>query len=121
MGLIMTDLQVKRVYDPPDPSDGTRVLVDRLWPRGLTKEKAKLDLWLREIAPSDDLRKRFRHEPELWEEFQRHYHDELRGRAEAVGQLKQLAAKGRVTLLYAAQNQTYNNAVALANWLRKRG
>jgi uncharacterized protein YeaO (DUF488 family) len=117
MGL---DVAVKRVYDPSEQADGQRVLVDRLWPRGLSRERAELTLWLKDIAPSDELRHWFDHKAERWEEFQRRYAAELAGKAEALRELGNLLENGRVTLLYAAHDEKHNNAVALAVWLRNR-
>lgn len=114
------DLTVKRIYEPPAPDDGQRVLVDRIWPRGISKEDAALTLWLREIAPSDELRKWFGHEPARWAEFRERYAAELDGNGEAVAQLRGLLGKGRVTLLYGAHDEAHNNAVALAGYLRGR-
>ena len=112
------DIRVKRVYEPARPADGQRVLVDRLWPRGVSKEKAALTLWLKDIAPSDELRHWFDHKAERWEEFQRRYAAELADREEPLRQLGNLLDNGRVTLLYGAHDETHNNAVALAAWLR---
>jgi len=109
--------KLKRVYDPPSPDDGARILVDRLWPRGLTKEKAALDLWMKEISPSTELRKWFDHDPAKWAGFQAHYRDELKARPELVDELRQKARQGTVTLLYAARNEAQNEAVALKAFL----
>ena len=114
------DLVVKRIYESPAPDDGQRVLVDRVWPRGVRKEHAALSLWLKEIAPSEDLRKWFGHEPERWAEFQRRYRAELDGNGEAVAQLRGLLGKGKVTLLYGAHDEVHNNAVVLAGYLSAR-
>jgi uncharacterized protein YeaO (DUF488 family) len=113
---------LKRVYDPPEAGDGTRVLVDRLWPRGLSKEKARIDLWLRDIAPSDALRKRFHRKPADWNAFCAAYDAELEGEAAqaAVKELRAQLRKGRVTLLYAARDERHNNAVALQMWLKRK-
>jgi uncharacterized protein YeaO (DUF488 family) len=111
------DLMVKRIYEPPAPDDGQRVLVDRLWPRGVSKEHAALALWLKEIAPSDELRKWFGHEPARWAEFQERYRAELDRNDEAVAQLRALLRHGKMTLLYGAHDETHNNAVALAGYL----
>ena len=108
---------LKRVYDPPAKSDGTRVLVDRLWPRGLTKEKAELDEWLKELGPSTVLRKWFGHEPARWTEFLRRYFRELDANAELVTHLRALGRRGRVTLLFGARNPDQNQAVALLKYL----
>jgi uncharacterized protein YeaO (DUF488 family) len=112
-------MNIKRVYDKPDKEDGTRVLVDRLWPRGLTKEKAKIDLWLKEIAPSNELRKWFGHDPEKWDEFRKRYHDELRGNEEQVSLLKEQVKKGEVTLVYSANDKEHNQAVALKEFFSR--
>ena len=114
------DLMVKRIYEPPAAEDGQRVLVDRIWPRGVSKEHAALTLWLKEIAPSDALRKWFGHEPERWAEFRERYGAELDGNGEAVAQLRGLLSKGKVTLLYGAHDETHNNAVALAEYIRRQ-
>jgi uncharacterized protein YeaO (DUF488 family) len=111
---------VKRVYEPSAESDGFRVLVDRLWPRGLTKEKARVDLWLREIAPGDALRQWFNHEPEKWEEFKKRYAKELESRPELLEQLRQYLEKGKVTLLFGSKEERYNNARALQEYLEKK-
>ena len=104
---------LKRAYEPRTPDDGTRVLIDRLWPRGLSKADAAVDLWLKEIAPSTELRKWFGHDPALWEEFQRRYTAEVRGHPEALEQLRDLARKGRLTLVYSAHDELHNDAVVL--------
>ena len=116
-------LSIKRVYEPASPGDGMRILVDRLWPRGIAKDKAKVDLWLKEIAPSTALRKRFHGHPEDWAAFRRAYAAELKEEAaqEAVRELRQQLRKGRVTLLYAAKDEEHNNAVALKAWLERKG
>jgi uncharacterized protein YeaO (DUF488 family) len=114
-------IKLKRVYEPAEESDGLRVLVDHLWPRGLRKDNAKIDWWLKEIAPSDNLRKWFSHEPEKWDEFQRLYFLELDDRPEVVAELTQRAASDTITLLYAARNEQFNNAVALKDFLENRG
>lgn len=110
-------LKIKRVYEAPAASDGVRILVDRLWPRGLSKEKAKLSLWLREIAPSTELRKWFGHEPAKWPEFQRRYLAEIRENPEALTKLKEAAGAGRATLVYAAADSEHCNARVLAELL----
>jgi uncharacterized protein YeaO (DUF488 family) len=112
------DIRIKRVYDPPEERDGARVLVDRLWPRGLSKEAAALTLWLKEVAPSAELRTEFCHDPRHWEDFRRGYLAELAGNGgEALGQLLALARRGPVTLIYAARDTQHNNAVVLASYL----
>lgn len=110
-------LAVKRVYDPPSPEDGYRVLVDRLWPRGLKKEQAALDLWARDVGPSRELRQWFGHEPARWEGFRHRYAAELDANAEQWRPLAAKAARGRVTLLYGARDEEHNNAVALKHYL----
>jgi uncharacterized protein YeaO (DUF488 family) len=109
---------IKRVYEQPDEEDGTRVLVDRLWPRGLTKEKAKVDLLLKDVAPSTELRKWFAHDPAKWTEFQKRYREELKGTREQLARLKQEAAKGTVTLVYGAKDEQHNEAVILQKFLK---
>jgi uncharacterized protein YeaO (DUF488 family) len=106
-------IKLKRVYEQPDTKDGERVLVDRLWPRGLTKEKARVDLWLKEIAPSTELRRWFGHDPAKWMEFKRRYRAELKGNKEQVARLKDEMEKGPVTLLYGARDEEHNEAVVL--------
>ena len=119
----MEQIVLKRVYEPVDELDGSRVLVDRMWPRGISKEKAGLSLWLKEAAPSPELRKWFCHKPELFEEFSVRYLDELRTseqQAQAVEQILALAAKGRVTILYGAKDPMYNHARVLMEELENR-
>ena len=115
-------LRMKRVYQPPDAEDGVRVLVDRLWPRGLSRERARIDLWLKEIAPSDALRRRFHGDPEDWEDFKIAYYAELEQAPaqSAVGVLLDRLTHQAITLLFAARDETRNNAVALKEWLDKR-
>lgn len=116
----MADIQIKRVYEPASPEDGWRVLVDRLWPRGMTKQRAQADLWLKEAAPSTELRLWFGHDPAKWDEFMRRYHAELEAQPEAVAALLAAAARGRLTLLYSARDETRNQAVALREYLLAR-
>jgi uncharacterized protein YeaO (DUF488 family) len=113
--------KVKRVYAPPEAGDGYRVLVDRLWPRGIAKDKAGIDLWLKDISPSDDLRRRFHGEPSKWREFVAAYGRELAAEPArvAVATLRERAGREQVTLLYAARDEEHNNAVALKAWLEK--
>ena len=111
-------LKLKRVYEPPEENDGIRILVDRLWPRGLSKEKAQVDLWLKEIAPSTELRKWFAHDPEKWSEFKKRYTSELKENKEAVSVLKQEMKKDTVTLLYGAKDKEHNDAVVLLAFLK---
>ncbi len=118
----MTSFAVKRIYEPPDAGDGTRILVDRLWPRGIAKDRARIDLWLKDIAPSHDLRQRFHGKPEDWDAFRSAYAAELEG-PEAQAATRELRARlrqGPVTLLYAARDENHNNAVALRMWLERR-
>jgi uncharacterized protein YeaO (DUF488 family) len=111
-------IALKRVYDAPCPEDGVRVLVERLWPRGLTKERAAVDLWLKDVAPSPELRKWFGHDPARWEQFQERYRQELRERKDTVQLLKQKAKEGPVTLLYAARDEEHNGALVLQRFLQ---
>ena len=112
-------LQVKRVYDPPSTEDGVRVLVDRLWPRGLTKTTAAVDLWLKDISPSVDLRRWFNHDPSRWTEFTRRYAEELEAKKPAVAALAGAVRRGRVTLLFGARDPQHNNATALFSYLNR--
>lgn len=111
------ELRLKRVYDEASPRDGCRVLVDRIWPRGLRKERARIDHWLKEIAPSTELRKWFGHEPGRWDEFVKRYHAELDDKPDDVAELRRLALSGPLTLLYAARDTMHNNAAALKAYL----
>jgi uncharacterized protein YeaO (DUF488 family) len=110
-------IRLKRAYEPASRNDGTRVLVDRLWPRGLSKEKARIDHWLREIAPSTALRKWFNHDPEKWEKFRERYFRELDRNADVVKELRALARGKTVTLVYSAKDEKHNQAVALRDYL----
>jgi uncharacterized protein YeaO (DUF488 family) len=112
------DVRIKRIYDQASPEDGARLLVDRVWPRGVTKDAAALTLWLKEIAPSTALRKWFGHEPARFAEFRRRYLDEIRANAPALERLRPYLEGGRTTLLYAAHDPAHNNAVVLADYLR---
>ena len=114
----MADIRIKRIYERAGPDDGARLLVDRVWPRGITKEAAALTLWLKEIAPSTALRKWFGHEPARFAEFRRRYLDEIGANAPAADRLRAYLEGGRVTLLYAAHDPAHNNAVVLADYLR---
>lgn len=111
---------VKRVYTPAGRQDGARVLVDRVWPRGVSKEAAQIDEWLRDAAPSTALRKWFGHDPDRWEEFQRRYAKELDAATAAVERLAGYARRGRLTLVYGARDEQHNNAVALKAYLERR-
>jgi uncharacterized protein YeaO (DUF488 family) len=110
-------LSLKRAYEAPSPHDGFRVLVERLWPRGVKKADAALDLWLKDIAPSPELRKWFSHDPAKWEEFCRRYWAELAGREEAVNLLKEKLRQVRITLVYGSKDEEHNGAVALKKFL----
>ncbi|MGB7845953.1 MAG: DUF488 domain-containing protein [Candidatus Acidiferrum sp.] len=112
-------IQTKRVYEKPGKEDGFRILVDRLWPRGLTKEKADVDLWMKEIAPSDELRKWFHHEERHWSEFVKRYKGELAKKKEMLSELKELESEhGTVTLLFGSKDEKQNQAVILAEILK---
>jgi uncharacterized protein YeaO (DUF488 family) len=115
-------INIKRAYDAAEKTDGYRILVDRLWPRGISKEKAGIDLWLKGIAPSDDLRKWFGHDPERWPEFKTKYRAELANRRELLQELKQLESEhGTITLVYAAKDEAHNDAVVLKDVLGEKG
>lgn len=106
-------IDIKRVYNEARESDGFRILVDRLWPRGLNKERANVDLWLKDIAPSEELRKWFSHDPAKWDEFKQRYFQELDHKKELVSIIIQKVREGKVTLLYAAKEEKFNNGMAL--------
>jgi uncharacterized protein YeaO (DUF488 family) len=110
-------LKIKRVYEEPAKDDGTRILVDRLWPRGLSKEKARVDLWLKEVAPSNELRKWFAHDPAKWATFRTRYRGELKHEAEPVEILRHAIGRGPATLLYGAKDEQHNQAVVLLELL----
>jgi uncharacterized protein YeaO (DUF488 family) len=114
------NIQLKRVYHAASPGDGHRLLVDRIWPRGLGKQEARIDDWMKEIAPSTELRKWFGHEPAKWAEFRRRYFAELSDRPELVERLVEMARGGPLTLVYAAKDEEHNNAVALREYLERR-
>ena len=111
-------IKIKRVYEKPERTDGKRILVDRLWPRGISKEAASLDLWMKDIAPSDALREWFGHDPKRWRAFKSKYLKEING-TEALKQLSQMAKGGNITLVYAAKDEQHNNAVALSEIIGK--
>lgn len=112
--------KLKRIYDSAEPSDGYRVLVDRIWPRGVSKQKAGIDLWMKEIAPSDQLRKWFAHDVKRWIEFQKRYRDELKAKAALTEQLRELEKTHHtVTLIYSARDDRHNQAVALCDVLQR--
>jgi uncharacterized protein YeaO (DUF488 family) len=112
-------IRVKRVYEPASPEDGKRYLVDRLWPRGLRKENLKIDGWIKEVAPSDELRHWFGHDPEKWCEFNERYYKELDARPETWQPLLEAARKGDITLLFSTKELEHNNAVTLRSFLEK--
>lgn len=111
---------LKRAYDPPAKSDGRRILVDRVWPRGIAKDDLQIDAWLKDLAPSTELRKWFGHDPKKWDEFKTRYARELEQRADALEQLVEKARAGRVTLIFGAKDTEHNNAVALKELLERR-
>jgi uncharacterized protein YeaO (DUF488 family) len=114
-------IRIKRVYDPPSKEDGYRILVERLWPRGISKERAGIDLWLKDAGASPELRTWFGHDPQRWEEFRRRYFEEMRGRREVVETLRQaIRERGTVTFVFAARDGEHNNAVALREYLESR-
>lgn len=113
------DLRLKRAYEPASPSDGYRILVDRLWPRGVSRERARLDAWDKDLAPSTELREWFAHEPERFEEFRRRYVEELRPRRARIAELRRRAREGPVTLVYSAKDAEHNDAVVLAEVVRR--
>jgi uncharacterized protein YeaO (DUF488 family) len=112
-------IKLKRAYDKPAKDDGERILVERLWPRGLTKEQAKLDLWLKDVAPSTELRKWFGHDPDRWIEFRQRYLKELRQNADLIKLLKRKAKEGTITLIYAARDEEHNGALVLKQFLQR--
>lgn len=110
-------VRIKRVYETPSPEDGKRILIDRLWPRGLTKDKAKINLWLKDVAPSTELREWFGHDPVKWPEFQRRYWQELDANKAGVSQLRHELQAGPATLVYSAKDEVHNDAVVLKAYL----
>jgi uncharacterized protein YeaO (DUF488 family) len=117
---VAIDVRTKRAYDPPEPGDGYRVLIDRLWPRGVSRERIHIDEWARELAPSDALRKWFNHDPERFQEFSSRYRRELQKHADRIDELRTRASHGPVTLVYGARDEQHNDAVVLAGLLRGR-
>jgi uncharacterized protein YeaO (DUF488 family) len=115
------DVQLKRAYESASPVDGYRVLIDRLWPRGVRRDEARLDEWARELAPSADLRRWFGHEPERYEEFRTRYREELAAHEEKLRELRERARQGTLTLVYGARDTAHNDAVVLAEILRGSG
>ncbi|OJW22000.1 MAG: hypothetical protein BGO49_14545 [Planctomycetales bacterium 71-10] len=113
-------LRLKRAYEPAEPEDGVRILVDRLWPRGVSKADAAIDEWMKDVAPSAELRRWFGHDPGRWAEFQRRYRAELRAQAPLLDRLRALAKAGTVTLVYAARDEEHNDAIVLRDVLAER-
>jgi uncharacterized protein YeaO (DUF488 family) len=115
-------IHLKRAYEPPSKSDGYRILVERLWPRGLTKDRAAIDLWMKEIAPSPELRKWFSHDPVKWDEFQRRYRDELTKNQESINRLRELLENhDSITFVYAARDEQHNSARLLKEFIERQG
>jgi len=112
-------IKIKRIYESPMKADGFRILVDRLWPRGISKEKAKIDLWFKDIAPSDHLRKWFAHDPAKWKEFKRRYFNELDKKKDVIAKIPK-KSESNITLLYAAKDDKHNNAQALKEYLEAK-
>lgn len=119
-GIKAASIRLKRAYEPPATSDGRRILVDRLWPRGISKADAAIDRWMKDIAPSTELREWFGHDAERWPEFQRRYALEVRKHREQLAELRRLARKDPLTLVYSARDETHNDAVALRQVLLGR-
>jgi uncharacterized protein YeaO (DUF488 family) len=115
----MMDVRVKRAYEPVSPADGYRVLIDRLWPRGVSREQAQLDEWDKDLSPSTELREWFGHDPERFEEFSRRYIEELRARRPRIAELRRHAREGRLTLVHSARDTEHNDAVVLAQVVRR--
>jgi len=113
------NIKIKRAYEPPHKDDGLRILVDRLWPRGLTKEKASIDLWLKEIAPSTELRKWFAHDPDKWKSFRARYETKLGHNPDLIKVLKEKAREGTITLIYGARDEKHNEALVLKQFLER--
>lgn len=112
-------INIKRVYEKPKKNDGIRILIDRLWPRGLSKEKAKIDLWLKDLAPTTELRKWFNHDPTKWTEFKKRYLKELKKNKKAINELEVQIKKRKATLIYSAKDVEHNNAVVIKDYLEK--
>jgi uncharacterized protein YeaO (DUF488 family) len=113
-------IDLKRAYDPPAASDGRRILVDRVWPRGIARDDLRIDAWLKDLAPSTGLRKWFGHDPKKWDEFRKRYVRELEQRPDALGELVEKARAGHITLVFGAKDTEHNNAVALKEQLERR-
>lgn len=120
MHSIMKQVQIKRIYEPPEPGDGFRILIDRIWPRGMKKEAAAIDVWMKEVSPSADLRKWFNHEPGKWSAFSKAYKAELRKSTALNELIRDIEKHKKVTLLYSAKNEQYNQAVALQQFINER-
>jgi uncharacterized protein YeaO (DUF488 family) len=114
-------IKLKRVYESPAEEDGSRILVERLWPRGLTKERARIDLWLKDVAPSPELRNWFSHDPDKWEEFQQRYSRELAEKKDLISQIKQKSRESTVTFIFAARDEQHNSAVVLKTFIERPG
>ena len=112
-------IKLKRVYEKPDSNDGIRILVERLWPRGLSKEKARVDIWLKNAAPSTELRIWFAHDPTKWEEFKKRYYSELEKSPAALDTISNLTEKGNITFVFASKEEEFNNAIALKEYVEK--
>jgi uncharacterized protein YeaO (DUF488 family) len=112
-------IKLKRAYEKPARDDGERILVERLWPRGLTKQRARIDLWLKDVAPSTELRRWFGHDPDKWDEFRRRYQKELKRKDDLIKLLKRKAKAGTITLVYAARDEERNGALVLKDFLQK--
>ncbi|NTJ61870.1 DUF488 domain-containing protein [Agrobacterium rhizogenes] len=113
-------LRIKRIYEPADDGDGKRILVDRLWPRGISKNDAHIDAWVKDVAPSAELRHWFGHDPKKWDEFRRRYQDELKKNSKAVEELREQIGQSTATLLYGARDTEHNNAIVLMNFIANR-
>lgn len=113
-------LRIRRVYEPPQDGDGKRILIDRLWPRGISKNDAQVDVWMKDVAPSAELRRWFGHDPKKWDEFRRRYQEELKRNAKAVEELKEQIGQSTATLLYGARDIEHNNAIVLMDFITKR-
>jgi uncharacterized protein YeaO (DUF488 family) len=116
----MAAIEIKRIYEAPEKTDGFRILIDRLWPRGIKKVDAAIDLWLKEIAPSDALRKWFNHDAEKWPEFQKRYTNELEDKQDLIDLIREKSKQQKVTLLFSSKEMEHNNAVALLNIIHHR-
>ena len=110
-------LRMKRAYDPPSEDDGFRILVDRIWPRGMSRDQIQIDLWLKDVAPSNELRRWFGHDPSRWDEFKERYHQELADKDDLIDQISEKVSSGDVTLVFGAKDEKLNNAVALKEYL----